>query len=343
MENKNFNIKGKKLGVIILNWNGIRLLKQFLPIAERFTVCNSVDLIVADNGSTDDSVEWIATNCPEVRIIRFDKNYGFAEGYNRAIAVADYEFITLLNSDVEVTQGWWQPILDFISSHPEVGAVQPKILSWHDKTSFEYAGAAGGFLDNLGYPFCRGRLFDSLEKDEGQYDNASQDIVWASGACLTVRRDLYRKLGGLDPKFFAHQEEIDLCFRMLNAGFRVCFVSDSAVYHVGGASLNQGNPQKTYLNFRNNLLLLHKNLPKKEGKRKLFARRLADTLAFGMFLLKGDLANARSVIRAHNDFRKMRKEYTDFPSSNLLLSLPGGNQSALWQHFILRHKIFNFK
>lgn len=342
MKDKSFNSNGKKLGVIILNWNGIPLLKQFLPVASKYTVCETVDLIVADNGSTDGSVEWIANNCPEVRIIRFDKNYGFAEGYNRAIAEADYEFITLLNSDVEVTQGWWSPLLDFLTMHPEAGAVQPKILSWHDKSSFEYAGAAGGFLDNLGYPFCRGRLFESLEKDEGQYDKATEDITWASGACLTVRRDLYLRLGGLDPRFFAHQEEIDLCFRMLNAGFRVCFVSASKVYHVGGASLNQGNPQKTYLNFRNNLLLLHKNLPHREGRKVLLVRRLADTLAFGMFLLKGDFRNAKAVIRAHNDFRKMKKLYTDFPHSNLLPSLPGGRKSALWQHFALRRKKFIF-
>ena len=330
----------KKLGVIILNWNGIRLLKEFLPIASEYTVGKDVDLIVADNGSTDDSVEWVRANHPEVKVMAFDKNYGFAEGYNRAIAEVDYEFITLLNSDVEVTEGWWQPILDFMTANPDVGATQPKIRSFKERNKFEYAGAAGGFLDRLGYPFCRGRLFDSIEEDRGQYDNVEPDITWASGACLTVRRDLYLRTGGLDSRFFAHMEEIDLCWRLINAGYRVCVVTNSTVYHVGGASLNQGNPQKTYLNFRNNLLLLHKNLPEKRGRKLLFLRRLTDTLAFGMFLLKGDFANARAIIKAHGDFRKMRSFYKEFPEKDTLAALPGGKGSAVWQHYILRRKIF---
>ena len=329
----------KKLGVIILNWNGLRLLKEFLPVASKYTRGEEVDLIVADNGSTDDSVEWINSNHPEVRVIEFKENFGFAEGYNRAIDQADYKYVTLLNSDVEVTEGWWRPILDFLESHSDAGAVQPKILSYRDRSRFEYAGACGGFLDRLGYPFCRGRLFDYVEEDKGQYDNISPEITWASGACLTVRRDIYLKTGGLDPRFFAHMEEIDLCWRILLAGYRNYVVTASTIYHVGGASLSQGNPQKTYLNFRNNLLLLHKNLPKKEGKKVLFTRRLADTLAFGMFIIKGDFANAKAVIRAHNDFRKMRKDYTDHPDKALLSTLPGGKTSAVWQHYALRKKI----
>ena len=256
----------KKLGVIILNWNGIKLLKEFLPIASRLTISDEADLIVADNGSTDDSLEWVRINHPEVKIISFDTNYGFAEGYNKAIELCDYPFITLLNSDVEVTPGWWHPIIAFMEKNPDAGAVQPKILSWREREKFEYAGACGGFLDRLGYPFCRGRLFDTLEQDNGQYDNMEPDITWASGACMTVRRDLYLQLGGLDPRFFAHMEEIDLCCRILNAGFRNCVVTGSKVYHVGGASLSQGDPKKTYLNFRNNLLLLHKNLPLKKAR-----------------------------------------------------------------------------
>ena len=332
----------KKLGVIILNWNGLKLLKEFLPIASRFTRGEAVDLIVADNGSTDGSVEWIESRHPEVKVIALKNNYGFAEGYNRAISKADYEYITLLNSDVEVTENWWQPILDFMENNPDVGSTQPKILSYRDRNKFEYAGAAGGFLDALGYPFCRGRLFDSIEEDNGQYDSISPDITWASGACLTVRRDLYLNLGGLDARFFAHMEEIDLCLRILNAGYRNCVVTSSKVYHVGGASLKQGNPQKTYLNFRNNLLLLHKNLPEKRGKNVLFKRRLADTLAFGMFLLKGDIPNAKAILKAHRDFKKMRKEYTVFPKKDILSTLPGGKGSAVWQHYIKRNKTFNF-
>lgn len=333
----------KKLGVIILNWNGLELLRRFLPSASRHTVCDTADLIVADNGSTDGSVAWIRKNHPEVKLIELPENYGFAEGYNRAIAAADYPFITLLNSDVEVTEGWWRPVLSFMESDPSVGAVQPKILSWRDKSSFEYAGAAGGYLDRLGYPFCRGRLFDSVEKDEGQYDGPPEDVAWASGACMTVRREAYVGLGGLDPKFFAHMEEIDLCCRMLNAGWRVCAVTDSKVYHVGGASLNQGNPRKTYLNFRNNLLLLHKNLTRRRGRRVLFLRRLADTLAFGMFLLKGDMANARAVLRAHRDFRKMRREYTVYPDRDILPTLPGADLNAVTARYLQRKKVLKIK
>ncbi|MDE7412833.1 MAG: glycosyltransferase family 2 protein [Muribaculaceae bacterium] len=329
----------KKLGVIILNWNGIKLLKEFIPIAVSYTTGEDVDLIVADNGSTDESVEWLRSNFPQVHLLTFDRNLGFAEGYNRAIAECDYEYVTLLNSDVEVTEGWWQPILEFMETHPEAGAVQPKILSYHNREMFEYAGAAGGFLDRLGYPFCRGRLFESIEADHGQYDNVSPYITWASGACLTTRRDLYLRLGGLDPDFFAHMEEIDLCCRILNAGYRNCIVTRSTVYHVGGASLAQGNPEKTYLNFRNNLLLLHKNLPKKKGKRILFLRRLADTLAFGMFVAKGDMANAKAILRAHKDFKKMRKNYNVFPEKDILSSQPGGDSCIVWQHYVLRRKI----
>lgn len=328
----------KKLGVIILNWNGRGLLEKFIPAASKFTISDQADLIVADNGSTDDSVEWLRRNHPEVRIISFEKNHGFAEGYNRAIELTEYEYVTLLNSDVEVSEGWWQPILSFLENNPDVGAVQPKILSYSDKSSFEYAGAAGGYLDSLGYPYCRGRLFDIVEKDNGQYDGAPADVAWASGACLTMPREVYRRLGGLDPEFFAHMEEIDLCCRVHLAGLRVCALSGSHVYHVGGASLNQGNPKKTYLNFRNNLLLLHKNLPKGRGRRILFLRRLADTLAFGMFLLKGDIANARAVIKAHNDFRRMRGRYTLRPDQDVLRELPGANRNAVIARYLFRKK-----
>lgn len=328
----------KKLGVIILNWNGRGLLEKFIPAASKFTISDQADLIVADNGSTDDSVEWLRRNHPGVRIISFEKNHGFAEGYNRAIELAEYEYVTLLNSDVEVTEGWWQPILSFLENNPDVGAVQPKILSYSDKSSFEYAGAAGGYLDSLGYPYCRGRLFDIVEKDNGQYDGPPADVAWASGACLTMPREVYRRLGGLDPEFFAHMEEIDLCCRVHLAGLRVCALSGSHVYHVGGASLNQGNPKKTYLNFRNNLLLLHKNLSKGRGRRILFLRRLADTLAFGMFLLKGDIANARAVLKAHNDFRRMRGRYTRRPDHDVLRELPGANRNAVIARYLFRKK-----
>ncbi len=305
------------LGVIILNWNGLGLLKEFLPIASRFTRGEEVELVVADNGSTDDSVAWIRKECPEVRVIELGSNLGFAGGYNAAISQCDYEYVVLLNSDVEVTEGWWQPLLAYIKEHPEVGALQPKIRSYHDRSKFEYAGAAGGYLDCLGYPYCRGRILENVETDHGQYDGEPTEVTWASGAALMVRTDAYREVGGLDEAFFAHMEEIDLCCRMIAKGYKVMALSDSLVYHVGGASLAQGNPQKTYLNFRNNLLLLHKNLPKNRARKILFLRRLMDTAAWGMFILKRDWRNASAVLKAHRDFRRMRKKYS-FATSDYL-------------------------
>ncbi len=328
----------KELAVIILNWNGRSLLERFIPAAVANTSGSEVELIVADNGSDDDSVEWMRSNFPDVRLITFERNYGFAEGYNRAIAAIDHPYVTLLNSDVEVTPGWWQPILAFMKGNPDVGAVQPKIMSLRSRNCFEYAGAAGGYLDALGYPYCRGRLFDVTEEDRGQYDGEPVDVAWASGACLTMPRRLYLDLGGLDPLFFAHMEEIDLCCRVIRAGKRVCAISDSMVFHLGGASLEQGNPKKTYLNFRNNLLLLHKNLPRGEGRRKLFWRRLADSLAFGMYLIKGDIPNAKAVIKAHGDFRRMRRQYTDLPAESFWKRVPGTRKSAIASRYLLGKK-----
>lgn len=328
----------KKLAVIILNWNGEKLLKEFLPAAVALTISPEADLFVADNGSADGSVAWIRAVFPQVKIIELGENLGFAEGYNRAIDMTRYPCTVLLNSDVMVTPGWWQPLLKFMEENPDVGAVQPKIKSYRTPAMFEYAGAAGGYLDRLGYPYCRGRFFDCIEEDTGQYDGAPADVCWASGAALMVRTELYLKLGGLDSRFFAHMEEIDLCCRMHSAGYRVCALSDSEVYHVGGASLKQGNPKKTYLNFRNNLLLLHKNLPRRKGRRVLLLRRLADTLAFGMFLVKGDLANARAVIKAHNDFRRMRREYRDYPERDVLHTLPGSKRLAVLDRYLLRKR-----
>ena len=328
----------KELAVIILNWNGRKLLEQFLPVASRYSITEDADLIVADNGSTDDSVEWVKAHHPEVKVLSFSENYGFAEGYNKAIAQTQYKYTILLNSDVEVTEGWTRPLLDFMRRNGDVGALQPKIRSWKERTKFEYAGAAGGYLDKMGYPYCRGRLFDSIEEDRGQYDGKVVDICWASGAALMVRTDIYQKVGGLDARFFAHMEEIDLCCRIHAAGYRVVVVPDAMVFHVGGASLSQGNPKKTYLNFRNNLLLLHKNMPVKQGRVKLFVRRLYDTLAWGMFLLKFDFKNANAVLKAHNDFRKMKKLYTEHPDINVLASLPGAKRNIIIDYYIKRMK-----
>ena len=328
----------KELAVIILNWNGRKLLEQFLPVASRYSITEDADLIVADNGSTDDSVEWVKAHHPEVMVLSFSENYGFAEGYNKAIEQTQYKYTILLNSDVEVTEGWTRPLLDFMRRNGDVGALQPKIRSWKERTKFEYAGAAGGYLDKMGYPYCRGRLFDSIEEDRGQYDGKVVDICWASGAALMVRTDIYQKVGGLDARFFAHMEEIDLCCRIHAAGYRVVVVPDAMVFHVGGASLSQGNPKKTYLNFRNNLLLLHKNMPVKQGRVKLFVRRLYDTLAWGMFLLKFDFKNANAVLKAHNDFRKMKKLYTEHPDINVLASLPGAKRNIIIDYYLKRMK-----
>lgn len=327
----------KPLAIIILNWNGLELLKKLLPVAAAYCISDESDLIVADNGSTDASCTFIEKEFPQVKLLKFKENLGFAAGYNRAIEETRYRYTILLNSDVEVTPGWWCPMLDFMEKQPDVAALQPKIRSYYDRGSFEYAGAAGGYLDNLGYPYCRGRVFDKVERDEGQYDGEAIDVAWASGAALMVRTDVYLDLGGLDAAFFAHMEEIDLCCRMIAAGWRVCAITDSYVYHMGGASLPKGNPKKTYLNFRNNLLLLHKNLPAKRGRKILFLRRLADTLAFGMFLVKGQWGDARAVLRAHRDFRRMRRNYTTHPATDALRHLPGADRSILIDHYLLRH------
>lgn len=328
----------KELAVIILNWNGRNLLEQFIPTAVKYTISPRADLFVADNGSADDSIEWLETHFPEVKLIKFSQNHGFAKGYNLAIEQTHYPYTILLNSDVEVTEGWYEPMLDYISTHPDVGALQPKIRAYNNRKKFEYAGAAGGYLDKMGYPYCRGRLFDSIETDNGQYDDSIADICWASGAALMVNTDLYLKVGGLDSDFFAHMEEIDLCCRIHAAGYRVVTVPQSHVFHVGGASLSQGNPKKTYLNFRNNLLLLHKNMPIKEGKRKLFIRRLYDTLAWIMFILKFDLKNANAILKAHKDFRKMKKNYTTHPETNFLKKLPGANRNIIIDYYLKRKK-----
>lgn len=325
--------KKKELAIIILNWNGRKVLEEFLPSVAATSISERSDLFVADNGSDDDSVDYIEKTFPKIKIIRFKKNFGFAEGYNKAIEKTRYPYTLLLNSDVAVKEGWWEPLLDFIEGDERVGAVQPKIKSYREPAKFEYAGAAGGLIDRLGFPYCRGRVFDKISTDEGQYDKETADIAWASGACLLVRTDVYLKAGGLDPKFFAHMEEIDLCWRIIAAGYRVCFIPASEVFHLGGASLNYGNPKKTYLNFRNNLLLLYKNLPKKTGRRKLFVRRLVDTLAFLMFILKGDIENASSVLKAHSDFRKMRNLYTNLPEKDIMGTLPGTDRCILISDF----------
>lgn len=307
----------KPVAVIILNWNGEKLLREFLPSVVANTDTSIADVIVADNGSTDGSRELLRKEFPQVKLLEFDENLGFAGGYNRALRETGYRYTLLLNSDVETPAGWLTPLHNFMEAHPDAAACQPKILSYKQKEKFEYAGAAGGFIDRNGYPFCRGRIFDTVEDDNGQYD-IPVEVFWATGAALMVRTDLYEKAGGLDERFFAHMEEIDLCWRLLLMGHTLWCVPASHVYHLGGGSLPAANPRKTYLNFRNNLLLLHKNLPAADLRGALLRRRLLDTVAWAKFILTLDLPNASAILRAHRDFRRMRREYTTHPPVNLL-------------------------
>ena len=307
----------KPVAVIILNWNGEKLLREFLPSVVANTDTSIADVIVADNGSTDGSRELLRKDFPQVKLLEFDENLGFAGGYNRALRETGYRYTLLLNSDVETPAGWLTPLHDFMEAHPDAAACQPKILSYKQKEKFEYAGAAGGFIDRNGYPYCRGRIFDTVEDDNGQYD-IPVEVFWATGAALMVRTDLYEKAGGLDERFFAHMEEIDLCWRLLLMGHTLWCVPASHVYHLGGGSLPAANPRKTYLNFRNNLLLLHKNLPAADLRGALLRRRLLDTVAWAKFILTLDLPNASAILRAHRDFRRMRREYTTHPPVNLL-------------------------
>jgi hypothetical protein len=330
----------KPVAVIILNWNGEHLLEEYLPQVLHTTDLSIADVIVADNGSTDDSLELMETVFPDVKLIRFDENYGFAEGYNRAIRATGYKYTILLNSDVSTASKWLNPLYEYMESHPEVGACQPKILADHHRDTFEYAGASGGFMDCNGYPFCRGRLFSTVEKDNGQYDDVVS-VFWATGAALMVRSDLYLQVGGLDKEFFAHMEEIDLCWRILLTGKDIVVIPQSTVYHLGGGSLPASNPRKTYLNFRNNLLMLHKNLPDSTRTVKLFRRRLLDTLAWAMFVAKFDFANAGAVWRAHRDFATMRKKYKSHPDVDLLDTRKDTHCNIIVQYYLRGRKHFS--
>ena len=332
----------KRVAVIILNWNGAKLLQRYLPTVIAGTDAAIADVIVADNGSTDDSLQVLQQEFPEVKVLKFDKNYGFAEGYNRAIEQTKYPYTVLLNSDVRTPRGCLNPLLDCMERNVQVGAVMPKLLHDRDdgKQMFEYAGAAGGYIDCHGYPYCRGRIFEYVEEDHGQYDDGPKSVFWATGACLMVRSQLYMDVGGLDKDFFAHMEEIDLCWRIRLAGNELLMVPSSHVYHLGGGSLPQGNPRKTYLNFRNNLLLLHKNLPHGDGKRLLFTRRLMDTLAFGMAIAKFHFGDARAIVRAHRDYRRMRSRYTSQPTVNLLKQLPEERVNIITAHYLRGVKLF---
>ena len=305
-----------KAAVVILNWNGEKFLDKFLPVLIENTNLLEYDLFVADNGSSDNSIELIKNKFPQVKTILLNQNYGFAEGYNRALSQIESNYYILLNSDVEVSNNWLDILYEYMELNTDIAACQPKIKSYYDRDSFEHAGAAGGFIDKYGFPFCRGRIFNSIEQDRGQYDFKT-DVFWATGACLMIRSEVFWKVGGFDNEFFAHMEEIDLCWRLNSRGYRVTCKPQSVVYHVGGGTLNSSSPQKTYLNFRNNLLLLYKNLPQSLLKRTLFYRFFFDYLAVLQMLFTLKFADARSVIRARRDFHKIKLSFLEKRNINI--------------------------
>lgn len=308
----------KQTAVVILNYNGAGMLRRFLPSVIEYS--HEASIYVADNGSSDESCDVVRNEFPAVKLMVLDHNYGFAEGYNRALAQVDEEYAVLLNSDVEVTRGWLSPMTQFLDSNPEVAACQPKLLSFKQKDFFEYAGAAGGFIDKWGYTFCRGRIFNTVERDSGQYDDTT-DVFWATGAALMIRNEVYKNNGGLDGRFFAHMEEIDLCWRLRSRGYRIACVPQSHVYHVGGATLKKENPQKTYLNFRNNLLMIYKNAPDCQLKKIMLFRKVFDNVAALKFLASGDYAAFKAVRKARRDFKAMRSGYDKARAENMKLAV----------------------
>ena len=348
-ENSSFSIPHSSLkgacadvAIVILNWNGAGFLRRFLPGV--LIHAEGARVIVADNASTDDSVELLARDFPGVELLLLDRNFGFCEGYNQALAQVDSPYFVLLNSDVEVTLGWLQPLRNLLEINPRIAAVQPKILAHADPTLFEYAGAGGGYLDRLAYPFCRGRLFDTLEKDLGQYNDA-RPVAWASGACLLVRRAAWQALGGLEPAFFAHMEEIDFCWRLQNAGYEVWYHGSSAVQHVGGGTLPKTNPRKTFLNFRNGLALLYKNAAPGELLGTVLLRLVLDGVAGLRFLAGGEVRNFWAVLRAHFSFygnfdywRRRRRAARPHLRVQDRAGVYGG--SIVWAYFARGKRVF---
>jgi GT2 family glycosyltransferase len=330
--------KDKGTAIVILNWNGCHYLKRFLPSVEAYSQLPDVSVVVADNGSTDHSMAYLRENHPSVRIVALNENYGFAGGYNRALRQVEARYYVLLNSDVEVTAGWLPPLIAMMEKNENLAACMPKIKSEAFRDSFEYAGAAGGFIDRYGYTFCRGRLFDTVEKDNGQYDSETE-VFWAAGACCIVRASLFHEAGGFDDAFFAHMEEVDLCWRWKNAGYNIRYTPDSTVYHVGGGMLPQDSPFKTFLNYRNNLLMMYKNLPRKCRFRRLLLRRLLDYVSGIHGLLSGKPV-LKSVRKAHKDFRKMKRSYKTLtvPESFPSCVYP---KSIVYQYFVKRKTVID--
>lgn len=330
-----------KVAVVILNWNGKELMEQFLPSVIEHSPREYSEVIVADNGSTDGSVEMLEQKFPSVGIIRLKENYGFAEGYNRALERVNSEYTVLLNSDVEVTPGWLDAPVKAMDADHSIACVQPKIRAYHNKQHFEYAGAAGGYIDRYGYPFCRGRVLHVVEEDKGQYDTPA-DVLWATGACLFIRTSVYKSEGGLDGRFFAHQEEVEMCWRLRCRGYRLMCIPQSVVYHVGGATLTVENPRKTFLNFRNSLLMVYKNLEEKDLKHVLRVRFFLDYVAALKFLLTGHPKNAKAVYKARREFYRLLPAYKSIREENIrktiLTPIPELMRESLIKAFYLKGK-----
>lgn len=334
-----------KVAIVILNWNGSGMLSKYLPSVVEYSRMDA-SIWVADNASTDDSLDLLKTQFPMVRTLVFDHNYGFAEGYNRALKQIKALYYVLLNSDVEVSHHWLTSLIEYMDVHPDVAACQPKLLSEQDKDSFEYAGACGGFIDKYGYPFCRGRIFSTVENDNGQYDY-TMNIFWASGACLMVRADDYWRVDGLDGRFFAHNEEIDLCWRFHELGLKVVCIPESEVYHVGGGTLPKENPKKTFLNFRNNLTMLYKNLPDDELRGVMRMRCFLDYVAaFATLIFQHNFGNFKAIFQARMAYRKWRKDFDGDRAriESFRVKKPIAERkdfSIVWQYYFRRRKIFD--
>ena len=309
-----------KTAVVILNWNTKDFLEKFLPPLIESTEGLDAEVIVADSASTDASMEMMSEKFPKIRQIRLEKNYGFTGGYNRSLALVEAEYYVLINSDIEVPKNWLSPLVEWMDTHPECGACGPKLHSWYDRDMFEYAGAAGGYLDRYGYPFCRGRVMSKIEKDTGQYDTPA-NVLWVSGACLMVRSSIWKSLGGLDDRFFAHMEEIDLCWRIQLSGFKVTVVPSSVVYHIGGGTLPKKSPYKLFLNYRNNLLMLENNLPKtigrKRARRRILTRMILDGMSGIVYLITGKWESFKAVVKAHREYRKLRRRTDEDAHANI--------------------------
>ncbi|MBN2668960.1 MAG: glycosyltransferase family 2 protein [Bacteroidales bacterium] len=338
------NSKQPNTSVVILNWNGAHWLKLFLPSLIEHTPQDLADLIVVDNASSDDSLAVLKNDFPSIKILKFDRNFGYAGGYNRAVEQLDYRYMVLLNSDVELTMGWLLPLIDRLKSDDAIVACQPKILDYKMKTHFEYAGASGGFIDYLGYPFCRGRIFDTQEEDHLQYNDA-KPVFWASGACLAIKKEAFVTVGGFDETFFAHMEEIDLCWRFHRNRKLVYVEPASVVYHAGGGTLSKISPQKTYLNFRNNLLLLYKNFPAGRALKIIFFRLILDGVAGLKFIVDGHFMHALAIVKAHFHFYKMISRYkpktTRVKDSGFTEELIIYPKAVIWQYFVKKRKKYS--